>query len=386
MTGKSARQVLRAGFCQLFRPGVWCAEDSGGHLDRLGVGRCLGRVRVPGIQARAGQGERGGASPGGRPVGCLFAGGGLGEHEPGDAVLAGEPGRVPAGGDDVRGGGEVDLDGAAEPGAVPLAGPLVSGDVDGDRAALPVPGGAAPAGEGRADGRAPAAGERGERVPQGGFAGPGERGQVPDVRGLRLAGGGEVVAGGGPGGEPGREAGGDGAGRQVAGGRGARQVGGDRLAAERGGAERERPGTVLPCLRGRYGLPFPAGSAGGGDAVPAQLAGERGVAAGVAEGGDLAVQARAAQVGVVGGALADVGGERGEGVSVRAGLAGCPVPVEVDPDRLAVVPEAAGRSRTRSRPARPGRWPAGRLVSGIIRAGARRRRRCRPGWIPGWPS
>src|SRR5208282_847454 len=194
----------------------------------------------------------------------------------------------------------------------------------------------------RADGRAPAAGERWKCVPQGGFAGSGERGQVPDVRGLRLAGGGEVVAGGGPGGEPWREAAGDGAGRQVAGGRGARQVGGDRLAADRGGAERERPGTALPRLHGRCGLPFPAGSAGGGDAVPAQLAGERGVAAGVAEGGGLAVQARAAQVGVVGGALADVGGERGERVSVRAGLAGGPVPVEVDPDRLAVVAEAPG--------------------------------------------
>ena len=84
---------------------------------------------------------------------------------------------------------------------------------------------------------------------------------------------------------------------------------------------------LLPRLRGSYGLPFPAGSAGGGDAVPAQLAGERGVAAGVAEGGDLAMQARAAQVRVVGGALADVGGERGEGVSVRARLAGgrCPL-------------------------------------------------------------
>ena len=76
--------------------------------------------------------------------------------------------------------------------------------------------------------------------------------------------------------------------------------------------------------------------------MPAQLAGERGVAAGVAEGGGLAMQARAAQVGVGGGALADVGGERGEGVSVRAGLAGGPVPVEVDPDRLAVVAEVPG--------------------------------------------
>ena len=76
--------------------------------------------------------------------------------------------------------------------------------------------------------------------------------------------------------------------------------------------------------------------------MAAQFAGERGVAAGVAEGGDLAVQAGAAQVAVVLRALADVGGERREGVRVRARLAGCPVPVEVDPDRLAVMPEAAG--------------------------------------------
>ncbi len=146
---------------------------------------------------------------------------------------------------DIRAGGVVDLDGAAEPCAMPLAGFLVCREVNGDRVVLAVPGGAAPAGGGGADGRAPVVtvpGECGERVPQGGFASSGESGQVMDVRGLRLAGGGEVVAGGGPGGEPWREAGGDGAGRQVAGGRGARQVGGDRLAAERGGAERERPG------------------------------------------------------------------------------------------------------------------------------------------------
>ena len=205
---------------------------------------------------------------------------------------------------------------------MPSAGPLVSGNVDGDRVALPVQGGAALAGEGRTGGRAPVGGERGERVPQGGFAGPGGRGQVPGVCGLRLAGGGEIVAGGGPGGEPWREAAGDGVGRQVAGGRHPCEVRGDGLAAERDGAERERPGTVLLRLRGSYGLPFPAGSAGGGDAVPAEFAGERGVAAGVAEGGGLAVQARAAQVRVVVGALADVGGERGEGVSGRAGLAG----------------------------------------------------------------
>src|ERR1700724_1904452 len=103
--------------------------------------------------------------------------------------------------DDVRDGGEVDLDGAAEPCAVPLAGSVVCREVNGDRVVLPVPGGAAPAGGGGADGQAPVlavAGECGERVPQGGFASSGERRQVPDVRGLRLAGCGEVVAGGGP--------------------------------------------------------------------------------------------------------------------------------------------------------------------------------------------
>jgi hypothetical protein len=71
--------------------------------------------------------------------------------------------------------------------------------------------------------------------------------------------------------------------------------------------------------------------------VAAELAGERGVAAGVAEGGDLAVQPGPAQVAVVGGPLQDAGGERGVGVRVRAGLAGCPVPVEVDPYGLAVM-------------------------------------------------
>ena len=211
-----------------------------------------------------------------------------------------------------------------------------------------MPGGAAPAGDGSADGRAPAVmvpGECGERVPQGGFAGPGEGGQVPDVRGLRLAGGGEVVAGGSLGGEPGREACGDGAGREVAGGGCARQVRGDRLAGDRGGAERERPGIVLPCLRRRGWLPFPAGPAGRADAVAAQFAGECGVAAGVAEGGDLAVQAGCAQVGVVLRALPDVGGERREGVRVGTRLAGCPVPIEVDPDGLAVMAQVPGDLR-----------------------------------------
>jgi len=84
---------------------------------------------VPGVEAGAGQGERRSASPGIRASGGALAGGGLGEHEPGDAVLAGELGRFLAGGGDVRGRGDVDLDDAAEPGAVPSAGPLVSGNV-----------------------------------------------------------------------------------------------------------------------------------------------------------------------------------------------------------------------------------------------------------------
>src|SRR5260370_744572 len=51
-TGKSARQVLRVGVCQLFRPGAWWAEDRGGQRDRVGVGRWLGRVRGPGARCR----------------------------------------------------------------------------------------------------------------------------------------------------------------------------------------------------------------------------------------------------------------------------------------------------------------------------------------------
>ena len=76
--------------------------------------------------------------------------------------------------------------------------------------------------------------------------------------------------------------------------------------------------------------------------MAAELAGEGGVASGVAEGGDLAVQPGAPQVAVVGGALQDVGSERGVGTRVRPGLAGCPVAVEVDPDRLAVVSQLPG--------------------------------------------
>jgi hypothetical protein len=248
------------------------------------------------VQAGAGLREGHGSLQGVRGAGAVLAGGGLGEHEPGDAVRAGELGCLPAGGGDLRDGGDVDLDRAAEPGAVLSAGPLVGGEVDGDQVVLAVPGGAAAAGEGRADSRAPASGECGERVLQGGFAGSRERGQVPDVRGLRLAGGGEVVAGGGPGGEPGGEASGDGVGWEVAGRRDARQVGGDRLAGDRGGAERERAGRVAWRLCRGYGLPFPAGSAGDGDGVAAQLAGECGVAAGVPERGDLLVQAGRAKM------------------------------------------------------------------------------------------
>ncbi len=118
---------------------------------------------MPGVQGRAGQGERRGAAPGIRPAGRLLPGGGLGEHEPGDAVLAGEPERLLAGGDDVRGRGDVDLDGAAEPGAVPFAGPLVRLQVDGDQLVLPVPGGAALAGGSGAERRAPVVTVPGER-------------------------------------------------------------------------------------------------------------------------------------------------------------------------------------------------------------------------------
>jgi hypothetical protein len=42
------------------------------------------------------------------------------------------------------------------------------------------------------------------------------------------------------------------------------------------------------------------------------------------------------------GALQDVGGEQGVGIGVRPGLAGCPVAVEVDPDRLAVMSQLPG--------------------------------------------
>ena len=138
------------------------------------------------------------------------------------------------------------------------AGPLVCGVVDRDRVALPSPRGAARAGKCGTDWRAAAGpgAERGQRVPQDGFAGPGGRGQVLYVRGLRLAGGGEVVAGGSTGGEPGREACGDDADRQVAGGCGARKVRGDRLAGDRCGAERERPGWCCGACAGVMGFHF----------------------------------------------------------------------------------------------------------------------------------
>ncbi len=76
--------------------------------------------------------------------------------------------------------------------------------------------------------------------------------------------------------------------------------------------------------------------------MAAELAGEGGVASGVAEGRDLAVQPGAPEMAVVVGALPDVGGERGVGLCVRPGLAGCPVAVEVDPDCLAVVSQLPG--------------------------------------------
>ncbi len=80
----------------------------------------------------------------------------------------------------------------------------------------------------------------------------------------------------------------------------------------------------------------------GSDAVAAQFPGERRVTAGVTQRGDLAVQAGAAQMGVVAGALADVAGERRKVTGVRAGLPGCPQAVEVDADGLAFVLEVAG--------------------------------------------
>ena len=191
------------------------AEDHGGHLDRAGVGRCFGDVGVPGIQAGIGHGKRRGAPPAVRARGRLVAGGRFGEHEPGDAVVQGEPGRVPAGGDDVRGGGEVDLDGAAEPGAVPSAGPLVSGMRTGTGSCCPCRAAQRrQAMVARVGGRPSSRCRRvRERVPQGGFAGPGERGQVPMSAGCGwpvAARSSQAAARA----AKGREAGGDGAGRR----------------------------------------------------------------------------------------------------------------------------------------------------------------------------
>jgi hypothetical protein len=45
------------------------AEDRGGHLDCVGVGRCFGDVRLPGIGAGIGHGKRRGA-PAVRAAGC----------------------------------------------------------------------------------------------------------------------------------------------------------------------------------------------------------------------------------------------------------------------------------------------------------------------------
>ncbi len=53
------------------------------------------------------------------------------------------------------------------------------------------------------------------------------------------------------------------------------------------------------------------------------------------------MQASPAQMAVVIGALPDVGSQRREGVRVGARLAGGPMPVEVDPDGLAVMADAA---------------------------------------------
>jgi len=240
-------------------------------------------------------------------------------------VLAGEPGGAAGSGDDVRGRGDVDLDGAAEPCPVPLAGPLVCREVNGDRVVLPVPGDAALAGGGGAEGRAPVVmvpGECGKRMPEGVLGDAGERGQAACAAGLRQTGFRDVVAGGGPGGEPRRQDIGDRAERQVIRGGRPGEVGGDGLAGDRGDTGREDRGPLFAC--GGDGLPGLAGPAGGGDAVAAELAGERGVASGVAEGGDLAVQPGAAQVTVVGGPLQDVGGERGVGVRMRAGAGRVP--------------------------------------------------------------
>ena len=201
------------GSLPVIRPGGECAvaaKDRGGHLDRAGVGRCFGGVRVPGIQAGIGHGKRRGAPPASRvaSAGRLLACGRFGEHEPGDAVPAGETGGLPACGDNVRGGGDVDLDGAAEPGSVPFAGPLVGREANGDGVVLPVPGGAAPAGDGGADGRAPVRampGECGERMPERVLADAGERGQASGVAGLQQSRFRDVVAGGGPDSEPRRQ-------------------------------------------------------------------------------------------------------------------------------------------------------------------------------------
>ncbi len=238
-------------------------------------------------------------------------------------MLAGDAGGLPACADDLRGGCEADLGGAAEPGAVPFACSAVCREVNGNRVVVSVPGGAVPAGDGDADGRAPVVtvpGECGERVPERGFGDAGERGQAPGVTGLQQSRFGDVVAGGGPDGEPWRQDIGDRAEREVVRGCRPGQVRGDRLARQRRGADRKGCGPLF--AGGGDGLPGLAGAAGDGDAVAAEFAGERGVAAGVAQGGDLAVQPGPAQMEVIAGALPEVGGERGEGVRVRARLAG----------------------------------------------------------------
>jgi hypothetical protein len=84
--------------------------------------------------------------------------------KPRDAVAAGEPEGVLVSVKDLRDGGEINLDGAAEPDPVPDAGPLVR------RQAVRGPDGWAVV--------VVPAGKRGKRMLQGGFADPGERGQV----------------------------------------------------------------------------------------------------------------------------------------------------------------------------------------------------------------
>jgi hypothetical protein len=100
--------------------------------------------------------------------------------------------------------------------------------------------------------------------------------------------------------------------REVVGRGEARQVGRDGLSGDRGDAQ----GQALLAVQGSrvqvgaVGFVV-AGRAGGGDGAVAEFAGERGVAAGVAEFAEFAVQSRGAQVRVVAQAACGVAGERG---------------------------------------------------------------------------